>query len=85
MAFFVDEGARVVHPSCERGAVGGRRFLDEGDARLADIVKADDDLGVVALGVVADFVGDEFLLQAFEVEVAAVAQEFGAVVVVADG
>jgi len=81
VAFFVDEGACVVHPPRQ----GGGGFLDEGDARLADIVEADDDLGGVALGVVADVVGDEFLLQAFEVEVAAVAQELGAVVVVADG
>lgn len=81
MAFFVNEGARVVHPSRQ----GGGGVLDEGDARLADVVEADDDLGGVALGVVADVVGDEFLLQAFEVEVAAVAEELGAVVVVADG
>jgi hypothetical protein len=81
VAFFVDEGACVVHPSRH----GGGNFLDEGDARLADVVEADNDLGCVALGVVADVVGDEFLLQAFEVEVAAVAEELGAVVVVADG
>lgn len=84
MAFFVDERACVVDPSREGGR-GGGGVLDEGDARLADIVEADDDLGGVALGVVADVVGDEFLLQAFEVEVAAVAQELGAVVTVADG
>lgn len=82
VAFFVDEGACVVYPSREGGSGG---VLDEGDARLAYIVKADDDLGGVALGVVADGVGDEFLLQTFEVEVAAVAQELGAVVAVANG
>lgn len=81
VAFFVDERARVVHPSRQ----GGGGVLDEGDSRLADVVEADDDLGGVALGVVADVVCDEFLLQAFEVEVAAVAEELGAVVVVADG
>lgn len=82
VGFFVDKGARVAYPS-SRGK--GGRVLDEGDARLADIVEADEDLGGVARGVVADGAGDEFLLEALEVEVAAVAQQLGAVVAVADG
>lgn len=52
------------------GFVGG-----EGYARLPDIFEAKQDFGLGALEVVGDFAGDEFLLEAFEVEVACVAEE----------
>lgn len=80
----VDEGPGVVHPAGGGGAVRRGDVGDEGHARLADVFEAEDDLGSLPFEVVADLVRDEPLLQAPEVEVAAVAEQFGAVVLVLD-
>lgn len=56
----------------------------DADARLEDVLEAEDDF-LAATGLVeADGVGDQALLEALEVEVATVAQQAGAVLVVAD-
>jgi len=78
----VDERAGVVDPS--RGVGGSsnpwlRGIGDEGDAAGPDVFEADHDFGFAAVWVVGDFVGDQTLLEAFEVEVFAVAKELLAV------
>lgn len=88
----VDERPRVVHPA--RGD-GGRvdavvihhgrrdRVRRERDARLEQVLDAQQDLAALPRLVEADVVRDEALLEAFEVEVAAVAQQARAVLLVA--
>ncbi|KAL9064491.1 MAG: hypothetical protein Q9157_007814, partial [Trypethelium eluteriae] len=61
------------------GGGGGGRVGGEGDAGLADVLEADDDFGLVEDVVV----GDVFLFETLEVEVASVAQERRTVRIVA--
>ena len=59
--------------------IGGKR-----DAGLADVFEFDEDFLPVAKQVVRCCAGDETLFDAAEVEIASVAEEFGAVRFVAD-
>ena len=79
----VDVGARVRDPAGE-GVRGGGLGAD-GDAALEEVAEAKSDLVAPAGLVVGDGVGDETLLEALEVEVAAVLEELGAVGLGADG
>lgn len=49
---------------------------------MADVFEADDDFGFAAWYVVADVVRDEFLLEATEVEVAAISEQFGSMLLI---
>jgi hypothetical protein len=51
---------------------------------LSDVFEAQKDFRLGPLEIVGDFAGNEFLLEAFEVEVPRVAEELGAVGFVAD-
>ena len=84
VAGFVGEGAGIVDPAAERRAVGREGSADKGDAGLFEIFDTEDDFRGVALGVVADVMEDEFLLEPAEVVVAGITDEVGAVVFVAD-
>lgn len=79
----VDVGARVGDPAGK--GVGGGGFRGDGDAAFEEVAEAEGDLVAAAGLVVGQGVGDEALLEAFEVEVAAVLQELGAVGLGADG
>jgi hypothetical protein len=87
----VDEWARVVDVAGEAGGRGcccggggvwwGRDggVTDDGDPGLADVFQTQGYFVPVAGEVEGYGVADELLLEAFEVEIAAVAQELGAV------
>lgn len=79
----VDVGARVRHPAGE--GVGGGGFRGDGDAAFEEVAEAEGDLIASPGLVVSQGVGDEALFEAFEVEVAAVLEELGAVGLGADG
>lgn len=78
----VDVGAGVADPS--GGRLGGRGLEGDADAALEDVLEAEGDLVALAVLVVADVVGDDLLLEALEVEVAAVAEELLAVRLASD-
>lgn len=78
----VDERARVVDPSRRVGGPSDPWFgsvRDKRDAAGPDVFEADHDFRFSAGRVVGNFMGDQTLLEAFEVEILAVAQELLAV------
>lgn len=77
----VDKGPRVVDPTGDSIV----RVAGDANAALLDALEAEGDLGALAGLVEGYAVGDESLLEALEVEVAGVAEELCAVVLVADG
>ena len=84
----VDKRARVVDPADGGGGVvAGLVGVAGGDADAAFLyaLEAQGDLIALAGLVEGDGVGDEALLEALKVEVADVAEQLGAVVLVADG
>jgi hypothetical protein len=56
----------------------------DGDAGLADVFETECDFVFSAYEVEGDGVADELLFETFEVEVLAVAEEFGAMVFISD-
>ena len=70
----IHKGARVSNPSGQ-GTVRRRGIARELDAGLPDVLEPDDDLGAVAVEVVADLVRDQALLQTPQMEIPTVAEE----------